>query len=300
MLVTKVRGCERLFLILRNQIETSGSNVLDVEAPRPFWEYDDRVKRALLIFAMLLFSGVLLAQVRSTVAGSTSSLPGRSAIPSGVPIGGVNSVGPSGFSYSSPCNNGGCSFYYPSSGTTYYGSSYHGTGHGGHGGHGHGGHGNCNNGHGPTPYCTSAYYIPYAYPVAVPVAVEPEPDAPDAYADSEPDAPAPTVFERRPVVQPAPYAAPAHSTASADPNGKHVNLSPVSDEKIPVVVVFKDGHQQEISNGNYAIVGDMLYDLSGPVAHKIKLADVDLAQTVQQNEQRGVEFSVPSSYKPQA
>ncbi|MGZ4816761.1 MAG: hypothetical protein ACXVZV_15200 [Terriglobales bacterium] len=58
--------------------------------------------------------------------------------------------------------------------------------------------------------------------------------------------------------------------------------------------------QQEIGNGNYAIVGDMLYDLSGPIARKIKLSDVDLAQTVQLNEQRGVEFNIPASYKPPA
>jgi hypothetical protein len=67
-----------------------------------------------------------------------------------------------------------------------------------------------------------------------------------------------------------------------------------------VVIVFKDGHKQEIANGNYAIVGDMLYDLSGSIAHKIKLSELDLKKTVLQNEQRGVEFSLPSSYKPEA
>jgi hypothetical protein len=135
--------------------------------------------------------------------------------------------------------------------------------------------------------------------------VEPEegPEEAEGAGPEEPDAPAPTVFERRPVAQPAPYAplerAP-EAVVSDEPEGKHVNLSPVSEEKIPVVVVFKDGHQQEIANGNYAIVGDTLYDLSGAVAHKIKLADLDLSQTVQLNEQRGVEFSLPAALKPQA
>jgi len=228
------------------------------------------------------------------IVGPTSALPGRSAIPSGIPVGGINSVGPSGFSYTSPCNSGGCAFYYPSTGATYYPGQLPVYPSHGHGGHGQGGH----NGHHHNHY-TSAYYVPYAYPVEVPVAVEP--DQPDVAADEQIDAPAPTVFERRPVVQPAPYTAVApRPTPAADPNGKHVNLSPVSDEKIPVVIVFKDGHQQEIANGNYAIVGNLLYDLSGPVAHKIKLDDVDLAQTIQQNEDRGVEFSVPAAYKPQA
>ena len=143
-------------------------------------------------------------------------------------------------------------------------------------------------------------YVPYAYPVAVPVAVAPEEAAADDVQPQEPDPPAPTVFERRPTVQPAPYTAEASAEAAASAQPKHVNLSPVSEEKIPVVIVYKDGHQQEIANGNFAIVGDMLYDLSGPIAHKIKLADLDLTQTVQLNEQRGVEFSLPAAYKPQA
>jgi hypothetical protein len=149
-------------------------------------------------------------------------------------------------------------------------------------------------------------YVPYAYPVAVPVAVDPEEAeaaGPEIAGPEEPDAPAPTIFERRPVAQPAPYAPVERvpeATSSAETQDRHVNLSPVSEEKIPVVVVFKDGHQQEIANGNYAIVGDTLYDLSGAIAHKIKLADLDLTQTVQLNEQRGVEFSLPASYKPQA
>lgn len=124
----------------------------------------------------------------------------------------------------------------------------------------------------------------------------------EAAQPEEVEAPAPTVFERRPIVQPAPYAEPvaqpAEQAASSEP--EHHNMSPVTEEKIPVVVVYKDGHQLEIQNGNYAIVGDMLYDLSGPIAKKIKLADVNLEQTIEMNEQRGVEFNVPASYKPQA
>jgi hypothetical protein len=235
----------------------------------------------------------MFAQLHGVPASVTSFGPGRSMAP-GVPAS-VTSLGPRGYN---PCNQPGCAnafFFYPI-GTT-PASISHPTHNGHHGGH----HRPVTGGYGYGGYA----YIPYAYPVAVPVAVEPEEavDADVAAGPEEPDAPAPTVFERRPVVQPAPYApeerAP-ETTAAAEPQDKHVNLSPVSEEKIPVVIVFKDGHQQEISNGNYAIVGDLLYDLSGPIAHKIKLADLDLAQTVQLNEQRGVEFSLPAAYKPQA
>jgi hypothetical protein len=134
-------------------------------------------------------------------------------------------------------------------------------------------------------------------PYGVPVETEPE-----ELVVEEPEPPAPTVFERRPLVQQAPYV-PSRRLATeepADAEPTHHNMSPVSEEKIPVVIVYKDGHELEIGNGNYAIVGDLLYDLSGPIAKKIKLADLDLPQTIQLNEQRGVDFSVPASYKPPA
>jgi hypothetical protein len=59
------------------------------------------------------------------------------------------------------------------------------------------------------------------------------------------------------------------------------------------VLVFKDGHQQEISN--YAIVGATLYDLSDGRTKKVQLADLNLPATVKQNDQRGVEFQLPAA-----
>ncbi len=58
------------------------------------------------------------------------------------------------------------------------------------------------------------------------------------------------------------------------------------------VLIFKDGHQQEISN--YAIVGSTLYDLSDGRSKKVQLADLDLSATVKENDDRGVEFQVPA------
>jgi hypothetical protein len=58
------------------------------------------------------------------------------------------------------------------------------------------------------------------------------------------------------------------------------------------LLIFKDGHQQEVSN--YAIVGATLYDLSDGRTRKVQLADLDLTATVKENDQRGVEFQVPA------
>jgi hypothetical protein len=147
----------------------------------------------------------------------------------------------------------------------------------------------------------------YPYPVYVPI----DPSYAQDQPDQGPDAPAATMFENRPDYTPAPnptpvgpqdapanYAdgnpQPQNDVAVAAP-GNH-NMSPVSEEQIPVLIVFKDGHQQEIKN--YAIVGDTLYDLGNYTSHKIKLADLDLKQTIQKNEERGVDFNLPANKKP--
>lgn len=57
------------------------------------------------------------------------------------------------------------------------------------------------------------------------------------------------------------------------------------------VLVFKDGHQQEVEN--YAIVGDTLWDLSGDRRHRIALSDLNLDATVKANDDRGIDFTVP-------
>ena len=66
-------------------------------------------------------------------------------------------------------------------------------------------------------------------------------------------------------------------------------------EQPETVLVFKDGHQLEISN--YAIVGSTLYDLSQGRTHKVALAELDLAATVKQNDSRGVDFRLPVAVK---
>jgi hypothetical protein len=152
------------------------------------------------------------------------------------------------------------------------------------------------------PVPVPVYYPFYSYPVAY---------GDDTQAQQQPseppvevvEAPAPTVFENRseydaPAARPS-YAAPAESrepraeSAAAEPARK----APAPDTSTPeaeptTILVFRDGHQIEI--GNYAIVGDTLYDLAGnSKTHKILLADLDLEKTVKVNEDRGYEFRLP-------
>ncbi len=60
----------------------------------------------------------------------------------------------------------------------------------------------------------------------------------------------------------------------------------------PTVLVFRDGHRQEVIN--YAIMGDNVY-VFDKVHKKIALADLDVPATVKANDDRGLEFKVPAS-----
>jgi len=62
----------------------------------------------------------------------------------------------------------------------------------------------------------------------------------------------------------------------------------------PTVLVFRDGHQQEVSN--YAIMGQMVYVFDNRI-QKIALSDLDVAATVKANDDRGIEFHVPDAKK---
>ena len=56
-------------------------------------------------------------------------------------------------------------------------------------------------------------------------------------------------------------------------------------------LVFKDGHQIEV--GNYAIVGQTLFDLTPGHSRRIAIADLDLDATQKKNDERGVSFQLP-------
>jgi hypothetical protein len=60
---------------------------------------------------------------------------------------------------------------------------------------------------------------------------------------------------------------------------------------VPTVLVFRDGHRQEIQN--YAIVGQTLWIFDEHTSSRIPVSDLDVTATQTENRQRGVRFSLP-------
>ncbi len=151
----------------------------------------------------------------------------------------------------------------------------------------------------PHRHHDAVYGSPWVYAVPVPYAVgagatDTENDADDGADDTYQGGP--TVFDRRgsgaasyiPPVRDVPR---PHSDNTAEASVADSDPSPQ-----PTVLVFKDGRKLEV--GNYAILGQTLFDLTPGHARKIALADLDLDSTREQNEARGLTFQTPSS--PQA
>ncbi|HLK34289.1 MAG TPA: hypothetical protein VKT29_14440 [Terriglobales bacterium] len=166
----------------------------------------------------------------------------------------------------------------------------------------------------PHHHHPNAGFVGGAYPVyvPVPVVVEPYPlyqSAPDQADDESDDTvvPGPTVFERRspddmseaaddsdPATVPAPPMTPEQPQVTAPPADSSVAAQPARPQPTSVLV-FRDGHQLEVEN--YAIVGDMLYDFTPGHPRKVPLSQLDLDATVKANDDRGVDFVLPSSAK---
>jgi hypothetical protein len=65
----------------------------------------------------------------------------------------------------------------------------------------------------------------------------------------------------------------------------------------PAVLVYRDGHTEELSS--YSIIGGSIHTKSnywttGTWTRTIRVADLDIPATLRQNEQRGVNFELPS------
>jgi hypothetical protein len=58
------------------------------------------------------------------------------------------------------------------------------------------------------------------------------------------------------------------------------------------VLVFQDKHTEEVQN--YAIVGQVLWVFDEQQARKIKITDLDVPATRKANEDRGVDFQLPT------
>jgi hypothetical protein len=142
---------------------------------------------------------------------------------------------------------------------------------------------------------------PVFYAIPVPYAVDfgaAEEDKADTDAD-EPDANyqgGPTVFDRRGSGRDS-YVPPARSTPAPHSADRRDDASASSAPEAlePTMLVFKDGRKLEV--GNYAIIGQTLFDMTPGHARKVPLADLDLEATRRQNDDRGITFQLPISSK---
>jgi len=162
-----------------------------------------------------------------------------------------------------------------------------------------------NGDHHPRHTATGTAYYPYIYALPVPYAVDTSAtdDADNADANDSGDNDAeyqggPTIFDRRghgaeSYIPPADDNSVRQPESATDDGGPDPIPEP---PQAPTTLVFKDGHQIEISN--YAIVSQTLYDLTPGHPRKISLAELDLPATQKENDDHGVVFQLPPS--PQA
>jgi hypothetical protein len=146
---------------------------------------------------------------------------------------------------------------------------------------------------------------PVYIPFGVPYAVDAEDEVADEKYEAEPEAGEPArSARRRTAVNGGPevseHAAGGNGDIdSRDGAGSVAEAGPevAPDPPEPVVaqpttvLVFKDGHRSEV--GNYAIVGDTLFDFSGDRARKVLISDLDIPATQKANDVAGVEFKLP-------
>ena len=76
-----------------------------------------------------------------------------------------------------------------------------------------------------------------------------------------------------------------------------VTNAPAPSQPPPAVLVYRDGHSEEISS--YSIIGRVIYTkadyiASGSATRTIQIVDLDVPTTLKQNQQRGVKFELPS------
>jgi hypothetical protein len=139
-------------------------------------------------------------------------------------------------------------------------------------------------------------YYPY-YPVIDPYVYSGPVDSAAGPIDEDQYQGGPTIFDRRGSGERYPLDSPPSSMRQ--PSGTRVaeEMPPPRVDGPPeppqpeTVLVFKDGHKQQVSN--YAIVGANLFDLTSARRQKIALSDLDVAATQKANEQNGVEFKLP-------
>ena len=137
----------------------------------------------------------------------------------------------------------------------------------------------------------------YAFPLPDPVDMGAADEEEEANANAEAEDQAanyqggPTIFDRRgsgreSYVAPVKNVPPPHSA-------EHAEEATTPEPLEPTTLVFKDGHKLEV--GNYAIIGQTLFDMTPGHVRKVPLSDLDLEATRRINDEHGVAFALPLS-----
>src|SRR6266567_2624142 len=139
------------------------------------------------------------------------------------------------------------------------------------------------------PYSYSDYYEPYQEEYARPE--PPVQPAPAAQVKNAP-LPDPVLLELR-----GNQWVRVTSFTQAPAEKPVLERSRGPEKSLPAVLIYRDGHSEEISS--YSIIGRVIYAKSdywtnGAWTRNIQVADLDIAATMRENEQRGVKFDLPS------
>jgi|SRR5271165_1583568 len=146
------------------------------------------------------------------------------------------------------------------------------------------------------PYYAAAYPFLYSYPYsdsgAPPIGGEaygpPPQDQPPPDLMMELDAIHHELAELKQRQGEAPYGVAPEEAGPAEPR-------PSKPTDPPLILIFRDGTRTEVRD--FAVVGQMFWDLSAHPTRKIPISQLNLDATIKANEDRGVEF--PSVAKAQ-
>ena len=99
------------------------------------------------------------------------------------------------------------------------------------------------------------------------------------------------------ILQPESQQTSGLTSASPFSASRQIQASEPTTELPPAILVFRDGHQEEI--GKYVIAGTTIYTSadywnSGSWTRKIQIAALDIPATLKVNRERGAKFSLPS------
>jgi hypothetical protein len=148
------------------------------------------------------------------------------------------------------------------------------------------GHGR-RNGYGSYGY-GSAYIAPYYYPIFDDSSGYDSSGGPYVYGGPPAEQTLHVVVDLPPTRRSADAADEDDFARAAPPPAAPSDAAPVE----PTVLVFRDGHQQQVNN--YAIMGQTVYVFDSRT-QKIAVSDLDVPATIKVNDDHGVEFQLPKA-----